>query len=206
LSVAEDEKGAHMAQASSRDAAAYLLASTANALGHNIIGLWGRLTTNLLVAASAILSGFATAGVFLDAFGSAAVGWLSLAASIASMLAIICLTTLKSDAHLRLQAAYENVRGRLPASDSPELLSACIADFDEAVATAGHERAVLWGWQVGRFERKARDRILRSQRLTQELKDGIPPLPANLSAGKGEVAARLVDKGSPPERQGGPMH
>ena len=177
---------------------AYMLASQANASGHAANGIWGRGITNALIAISGLLSAFAGAGVFSDTFSKAVVGWASLAASVASALAIICLTTLKFDAHLRLQGAYESVRARLVQcephkgydEDSDRLFSLCIDDFNRAVETAGHEKALLTGKQVDKFEAQARAKILASNKLAQELKDSVPELVEKPTTTKGEVLPR----------------
>jgi hypothetical protein len=189
-----------MALASSRDVMAYMQASMANALGHAVVGIWGRRVTYALIAVSAVLSAVASAGVFADAFSKAVVGWAALAASIASALAIFCLTTLKFDAHLRLQGAYESVRTRLVQCQVPrpgyeaqcdELFNECISDFNRAVETAGHEKALLTGRRVDKYEEKARKKILASNEVARELKASMPAPIEKPTTAKGEALPRL---------------
>ena len=179
-------KGVQMGVPSSNDVMAYMLDARANALGHAALGILGRRTTNIVLWLSAGLSAVAGAGVLAEVFSKTTVGFVSLAAAIASLTAIACLQTLKFDQHLRLQGEYESVSARLVGCYAPkpgreqacdERFKECVEDFNRALEHAGSEKAALSDRRVEKCRKKARRQIMESTKFSQELKESLPPTP-----------------------------
>ncbi|SPM41914.1 Mycobacterium numidiamassiliense ORFan, partial [Mycobacterium numidiamassiliense] len=145
---------------------AYLVCARANAIGHGELGSRDRTATNIFLLVSTLLSAVAAAGVLTDFCSKTVVGLISLAATLATLMAIACLQMMKADQHLRLQAEYEALYLKLLECGSPynhgfpdpsweERFRLCREEFQRIVVAAGSDKASIKDRQAKEYRKRA---------------------------------------------------
>jgi len=157
-----------------KDVASLLLSEDANHLAHASVGVRRRFWTNAFLGFSALLGCVAGSTGLADLLSKTWVSVIALAATLSTTIVILFLTMFKYDAHLRVQAKYQDLYMRTLGCDvtTAKGLALYKALYDEfmLVARESNQEAPLSNRQVTKFENKAR------KKLPTEIGDMKPPM------------------------------